>query len=81
MKDYNLRSRDIYGQPQQRGGRGWLKLGVILVVIAAAVAYFQFKGRAPTPAPQAAPPNATNPNIIPLTLPPRSPSPGPAAPR
>lgn len=87
MKDYNLRSRDIYGEPQRRGGRGWLKVGVFLVIAAAAAAaWFQFRQHAPTPdvspagatTPKA---GATDPNIIPLTLPPRSPSQEPAAPR
>jgi len=87
MKDYNLRSRDIYGDPEQRGGRCWLKVGVFLMIAAAAAAaYFQFRQHAP--APDASPAGATtpkagatDPNIIPLTLPPRSPSQPPAGPR
>ena len=70
MKDYNLRSRDIYGEPQQRGNRAWLKVGLALVVTAAAIAaYVQL--RQGTPAPEPASPGVTNQNIIPLTLPPR----------
>jgi hypothetical protein len=80
MKDYNLRSRDIYGDPQQRGGRGWLKVGVFLAVAAAAaVAYLQFKQH--TPEPQPSPAGSANPDIIPLTLPPRSPNQAPAGSR
>jgi hypothetical protein len=87
MKDYNLRSRDIYGEPQQRGGRAWLKVGVFLAITAAATAaYLQFRQH--TPAPDANPADttapkagATDPNIIPLTLPPRSASQAPTGPR
>jgi hypothetical protein len=80
MKDYNLRSRDIYGDPQQRGGRGWLKVGVFLAVAAAAaVAYLQFKQH--TPELQPSPAGSANPDIIPLTLPPRSTSQAPAGSR
>jgi hypothetical protein len=87
MKDYNLRSRDIYGEPQRRGGRGWLKVGVFLIIAAAAAAgWFQFRQHAP--ALDVSPPGAmtpkigaTDPNIIPLTLPPRSPNQAPTAPR
>lgn len=78
MRDYNLRSRDIYGEPQQRGGRGWLKFGVVLAVVAAAAAgYLQFRQH--TPEPEASPAAAPHPSpdIIPLTLPPRSPSQAP----
>jgi hypothetical protein len=77
MKDYNLRSRDIYGGPQQRGGRWWVKLGVVLVVVAAAiVAFLQIRGHRAVP--EMAPTPATNPDIIPLTLPPRTPARGPS---
>jgi hypothetical protein len=84
MKDYNLRSRDIYGQPQQRGGRGWLKLVATLLVVAAAGATYFFFYMQPTPGPDPTPADPTaaskvNPDIIPLTLPPRTPS--PAAPQ
>ena len=80
MKDYNLRSRDIYGDPQQRSGRGWLKVGVFLAIAGvAAAAYVQFGQDAP--APEASPAGTTNPDIIPLTLPPRSPTEAPAGPR
>jgi hypothetical protein len=68
MKDYNLRSRDIYGAPQQRGGRAWLKVGLALIVASAAIAaYLQFRQGTPEPAS----PSVKNPDIIPLTLPPR----------
>lgn len=78
MRDYNLRSRDIYGDPQQGGGRGWrwLKVGIFLAVAAAAAAgYLQFRQHAPAPetsSPEAPPAGGTSPDIIPLTLPPRS---------
>ena len=77
MKDYNLRSRDIYGEPQQGGGRGWLKVVVFLAITAAAAAaYLQYRQHAP--APEASPAGATSPDIIPLTLPPRGPAHPPA---
>jgi hypothetical protein len=77
MKDYNLRSRDIYGEPQQRGGRAWMKIVVPLAIAAAAgAAYLQFRQH--TPGPEAAPSPATSPDIIPLTLPPRAAHQGPA---
>jgi hypothetical protein len=76
MRDYNLRSRDIYGEPQQGGGRGWLKVVVVLVVAAAAAAgYLQFRQYTPaqeTSSPETRPAGETSRDIIPLTLPPRS---------
>ncbi len=80
MRDYNLRSRDIYGDPQQRGGRGWLKVGLFLAIsAAAAAAYLQFGQH--TPAPEASPAGTTSPDIIPLTLPARSSGQTPVEPR
>jgi hypothetical protein len=83
MKDYNLRSRDIYGQPQQRGGRGWLKLvaGLLVAAAAAGGAYYYYMHRTPGPDPTPAAPSVApkaNPDIIPLTLPPRTPRPAAA---
>lgn len=78
MKDYSSFGRDIYRPPQRRAGRGWWTLIIVLLVAAVAVAvYFQFRDPSPSPEPQATE-AAPDPNIIPLTLPPRSPNQAPA---
>jgi hypothetical protein len=76
MKDYNLRSRDIYGDPQQGGTRRWATLGVVLAIAAAAITFFLSREQATSP--EVIPAGTADPNIIPLTLPPRRPMPGPA---
>jgi len=70
MKDYNLRSRDIYGAPQRQRGPGWLKVGLLLVLVAAAAAvYLQLREGSTAPEPTST--HTKHPDIIPLTLPPR----------
>lgn len=73
MRDYNLRSRDIYGAPKQPRRLGWLKILVVLLIAGAAAVYFVEQGGSPEVAQTTTAP--TNPNIIPLTLPPRSSAP------
>jgi hypothetical protein len=81
MKDYNLRSRDIYGDPRPKVPRVLSKLVLLLVLGGAGAAAYWYwhssvptTGDAPLPAPRAA-----TPDIIPLTLPPRRDSVTPAA--
>ena len=73
MRDYNLRSRDIYGAPKQPRRLAWLKILVALLIAGAAAVYFMGQNDSPEVAPTAAAP--TSPNIIPLTLPPRGSTP------
>ena len=72
MRDYNLRSDDIYGAPPTRRRLGWLKIVAALVLIGAGAFYVLTKEKAPEAEQVAV---STSPDIIPLTLPPRSPSP------
>ena len=72
MRDYNLRSRDIYGAPKQPRRLGWLKILVALLIAGAAAVYFLDREGSHEIAPSAAP---TSPNIIPLTIPPRGSTP------
>jgi hypothetical protein len=78
MKDYNLRSHDIYGQPQRGRSRGWWKFWVVLLVVAASAAFFLLRDQAPSPDASVTP-AATDPDVIPLVLPPPRISPTPAA--
>lgn len=72
MRDYNLRSRDIYGAPKQPRRLGWLKILVALLIAGAAAVYFLDREGSHEIVPSAAP---ASPNIIPLTLPPRGSTP------
>jgi hypothetical protein len=73
MKDYNLRSRDIYGDPRPKGSRILGKLLVLLLLGGAGAAAYWYWHLAPRPALETAAPagKTTAPDIIPLALPPR----------
>ena len=73
MKDYNLRSRDIYGDPRPKGPRVLGRLLVLILLVGAGAAAYWYWHLAPRPAVEtAAPAGKTKaPDIIPLTLPPR----------
>ena len=74
MKDYNLRSRDIYGDPRPKGPRVLGKILLLVLLGGAGAAAYWYWHLAPRPAVEtAAPPSKTTkvPDIIPLALPPR----------
>jgi hypothetical protein len=72
MKDYNLRSRDIYGDPKPRLPRMLGKLAVLLLLGGAgAAAYYWYSARPSTVEVAAPAGKAATPDIIPLALPPR----------
>ena len=81
MKDYNLRSRDIYGDPRPKVPRILGKLVLLLVLGGAGAAgYWYWQPSVPATGDLAAPaPKAETPDIIPLTLPPRRASAPPPA--
>jgi hypothetical protein len=81
MKDYNLRSRDIYGDPRPKVPRILGKLALLLILGGAGAAgYWYWHSSAPATGDVAVPkPMAATPDIIPLVLPPRRDSAAPTA--
>ena len=81
MKDYNLRSRDIYGDPKPKVPRILGKLVLLLILGGAgAAAYWYWHSSAPATGDAPAPATkAATPDIIPLALPPRRDSAAPPA--
>jgi hypothetical protein len=73
MKDYNLRSRDIYGDPRPKVPRILGKLVLLLILGGTgAAAYWYWHSSVPATGDVPAPaPKAATPDIIPLVLPPR----------
>ncbi len=73
MKDYNLRSRDIYGDPRPKGPRVLGRLLALVLLGGAGAAAYWYWHLVPQAAVGTAAPvdKAAAPDIIPLALPPR----------
>jgi hypothetical protein len=73
MKDYNLRSRDIYGDPKPKGPRVFGRLLFLVLLGGAGAAAYWYWHLAPLPDVETAAPasKTRGPDIIPLALPPR----------